>query len=86
MKINHFFLGYVNYYSYVSTVIELGMKPQMLNLKITASVLRYALIIKNFTLEFDSIKESEKKEVSTPHASQNIESMRWTEAFLNFYQ
>ena len=55
---------------------------EMLNLKITASVLRYALIIKNFTLEFDLIKENEKKEVSTPHVSQKIDSMRWTEAFM----
>ena len=53
----------------------------IVNHKPTASQLRYDPVIKNFNLEFDSLKDRKKKEVSTPQIGQKLDVARWTETF-----
>ena len=57
---------------------------EMINLKLSASLLRCDPIIKNFKIEFDNFKEHKKKEVSTPQTSQKLNIARWNETLLDF--
>ena len=62
-----------------------GMKYyEMINLKPTEILLRYDPTIKNFKLEFDGIKDFNKKEVSTLQINQKLDDVCWIEAFLDF--
>ena len=58
----------------------------IVNHKPASSQLPYDPVIKNFKLEFDSIKDRKKKEVSTLHVSQKLDIVRWTENLLIYYQ
>ena len=57
---------------------------EIINHKHKASQWRYNPVIKNFKLEFDTLKDRKKKEVSTPQISPKLDVVRWMEIFLDF--
>ena len=56
----------------------------MVNYKAIEIHLCHYLLVKNFKLEFDFIKEHRKREVSTPQISQKIDDVRWAKVFIDF--